>query len=107
MTTETKEGLLEFLEAMTQAFHLLDAGEKSFIVNRGKIVVRYNLNPDDDAADIALRKINDIIVRYSSSLHLIGNDYLYEIANVVGKYLAEKDKIYRCDCQGKQGGKDV
>lgn len=99
MKTEMKEGLLDFLEAMTQAFHLLDAGEKSFIVNRGKIDVRYNMNPDDgvkNAADIALRKINDIIVRYSSSLHLIGNDYLDEIANVVGEYLADNDKLYRC-----------
>ena len=57
---------------------------------------------DENAADIALRKINDIIVRYSSSLHLIGNDYLDEIADVVGEYIAEKDRLYRCYCQEKQ-----
>ena len=93
MTTEMKEGLLDFLEAMTQAFHLLDAGEKSFIVNRGNIEIRYNLNPEDEvkkAADNAIRKIEDVLVDVSFTPD-VENEHLGRIARAVGEYLAVKD----------------
>ena len=93
MTTETREGLLEFLEAMTQALHLLDAGEKSFIVNKGKIEIRYNLNPDDEvkkAADNAIRKIEDVLMDVSFTPD-VGNEHFGRIARAVGEYLSVKD----------------
>ena len=93
MTTEMKDGLLDFLEAMTQAFHLLDAEEKSFIVNRGKIEIRYNLNPDDEvnkAADKAIRKIEDVLMDVSFTPD-VGNEHFGRIARAVGEYLSVKD----------------
>ena len=59
MKTEMKEGLLDFLDAMTQAFRLLDAGENSFVVNRGKIEIRYNSNPDDEVEKAADNAVKD------------------------------------------------
>lgn len=93
MTTEMKDGLLDFLEAMTQAFHLLDAGENSFIVNSGKIEIRYNLNPDDEvkkAADKAIRKIEDVLMDVSFTPD-VGNEHFGRIARAVGEYISVKD----------------
>ena len=93
MTTEMKDGLLDFLEAMTQAFHLLDAEEKSFIVNSGKIEIRYNLNTDDEvkkAADKAIRKIEDVLMDVSFTPD-VGNEHFGRIARAVGEYLSVKD----------------